>query len=195
MQWFECLAKYIKMDENGREKKATEIYLLDAVSFTEAESRIYKELQTMVSGEFTVSVIKKTRISEIIPSIVGDRWYKAKVTFITIDEESGKEKRTSQYVLIFSDDVKNATDNITEAMQGQMADFTVTSVSESKIVDVFPYSGKKEKQEIKETECTIIDTGEHITVIEEKFGVFFCPANACSYNYDELCFDRVIQVN
>ena len=75
--WFECTAKYIKMDENGHEKKASETYMLDAISFTEAESRIYKELQTMVSGEFMVSKISKTRISEIIPSDNGDRWYKA----------------------------------------------------------------------------------------------------------------------
>jgi hypothetical protein len=99
--WFECTAKYIKMDESGHEKIVSETYLLDSVSFTEAESRIYKELQTMVSGEFTVSKIAKTRISEIIPADNGDRWFKAKVTFISIDEESGKEKRTSQAVLSF----------------------------------------------------------------------------------------------
>ena len=117
--WFECTAKYIKMDETGHEKKASETYLLDAISFTEAESRIYKELQTMVSGEFVVSRIAKTRISEIIPSDNGDRWYKAKVTFITVDEESGKEKRVSQSVLVFSDNVKEAYDQIIVAMEGR----------------------------------------------------------------------------
>ena len=137
--WFECTAKYIKMDENGREKKASETYLLDAVSFTEAESRIYKELQTMVSGEFMVSKIAKTRISEIIPSETGDRWYKAKVAFITIDEESGKEKRTAQMVLVFSNNVKEAFDQIIEAMQGMMADFEICGINESTIMDVFPY--------------------------------------------------------
>jgi len=138
--WFECTAKYIKMDENGHEKKASETYMLDAISFTEAESRIYKELQTMVSGEFMVSKISKTRISEIIPSDNGDRWYKAKVAFITIDEESGKEKRTSQLVLVFSDNVKDAYDQIIEAMQGMMADFEISGINESTILDVFPYS-------------------------------------------------------
>ena len=138
--WFECTAKYVKMDENGHEKKATETYLLDAVSFTEAEARTYKELQTMVSGEFTTWGIKRTNISEIIPSETGDSWYKSKVSFITIDEESGKEKRTSQYVLVFSDNVKNAYDQIIETMQGMMADFEISSIAESKILDVFPYS-------------------------------------------------------
>jgi len=138
--WFECTAKYIKMDENGHEKKASETYMLDAISFTEAESRIYKELQTMVSGEFMVSKISKTRISEIIPSDNGDRWYKARVTFITVDEESGKEKRTSQTVLVFSDNIKEAYDQIIEAMQGMMADFEISGINESTILDVFPYS-------------------------------------------------------
>jgi len=141
--WFECTAKYIKMDENGHEKKASETYLLDAISFTEAESRIYKELQTMVSGEFTVSKIAKTRISEIIPSDNGDRWYKAKVTFITVDEESGKEKKVAQFVLVFSDSIKEAYDQIIEAMQGMMADFEISGINESTILDVFPYLNEK----------------------------------------------------
>ena len=141
--WFECTAKYIKMDETGHEKKASETYLLDAISFTEAESRIYKELQTMVSGEFIVSRIAKTRISEIIPSDNGDRWYKAKVTFITVDEESGKEKRVSQSVLVFSDNVKEAYDQIIVAMEGMMADFEISGINESTILDVFPYLADK----------------------------------------------------
>jgi hypothetical protein len=147
--WFECTAKYNKMDENGYEKKVSETYLLDAVSFTEAESRIYKELQTMVSGEFTVSKIAKTRIAEIIPSENGDRWYKSKVTFITVDEESGKEKRTSQNVLVNSVNVKEAYDQVIEAMQGMMADFEVSGITESSIMDVFPYEVDKVPDNLK----------------------------------------------
>jgi hypothetical protein len=143
--WFECTAKYIKMDDTGHEKKASETYLLDAISFTEAESRIYKELQTMVSGEFVVSKIAKTRISEIIPSDNGDRWYKARVAFITVDEESGKEKRIAQFVLVFSSSIKEAYDQIITAMEGMMADFEITGINESTILDVFPYlTGKDE---------------------------------------------------
>jgi hypothetical protein len=137
--WFECTAKYIKMDQNGHERKASETYLLDALSFTEAESRIYKELQTMVSGEFIVSKIAKTNISEIIPADNGDRWYKAKVGFIMVDEESGKEKRVAQCVLVFSDSTENASKQIVEAMNGMMADFEIVGINESTILDVFPY--------------------------------------------------------
>ena len=137
--WFECTAKYIKMDENGHEKKASETYMLDAISFTEAESRIYKELEKMVSGEFSVHKIAKTRISEIIPSDFGDRWYKARVAFITIDEETGKEKRVAQSILVFSGDIKSAFDQINQSMQGMMVDFVITGIAESTILDVFPY--------------------------------------------------------
>lgn len=143
--WFECTAKYIKMDDTGHEKKASETYLLDAISFTEAESRIYKELQTMVSGEFVVSKIAKTRISEIIPSDNGDRWYKARVAFITVDEESGKEKRIAQFVLVFSSSIKEAYDQIITAMEGMMADFEITGINESTILDVFPYLAGKDE--------------------------------------------------
>ena len=143
--WFECTAKYSKTDESGREKTVSETYLLDAVSFTEAETRIYKELVSMVSGEFSVTRISRTKLAEIIPSETGDRWYKAKVTFITFDEESGKEKRVSQFVLVFSDNVRNAYDQVIEAMKGMMADFEIGGITESPIVDVFPYVPEVQK--------------------------------------------------
>lgn len=142
--WFECTAKYIKIDENGREKKVSESYLLDALSFTEAENRIYKELESMVSGEFNVSKIAKTNIAEIISSDDGDRWFKAKVAFISIDEESGKEKRTAQYVLVLAKTVKDAFEKVIDNMQGMMADFEISAISESTIMDIFPYLSDKD---------------------------------------------------
>ena len=155
--WFECTAKYSKMGEDGREKKVSETYLLDAVSFTEAETRIYKELVSMVSGEFTVTRISKTKLAEIIPSEVGDRWYKAKVTFITFDEESGKEKRVSQFVLVFSDNVKDAYDQVIEAMKGMMADFEIGGITESPIIDVFPYVPEAQKMPDNFTKIINVD--------------------------------------
>jgi len=142
--WFECKAKYVKIDENGREKKVNEAYLLDAVSFTEAESRIYKELETMVRGDFTVTKIAKTNVAEIIPSEDGDRWFKAKVSFISVDEESGKEKRTAQYILVLAKTVRDAYEKVVENMQGMMVDFEINAVNESPIMDVFPYFGRDE---------------------------------------------------
>lgn len=127
------------MDERGHERKVSETYLLDAVSFTEAEARIYKELQSMISGELLVSKIIRTNVTEIIPSSIGNRWYKAKVNFITIDENTGKEKRVSQFVLAFSDTTKMADELITQSMDGMMCDFEIASITESTIMDVLSY--------------------------------------------------------
>jgi hypothetical protein len=99
----------------------------------------------MVSGEFSVTRISRTNLAEIIPSETGDRWYKAKVTFITFDEENGKEKRVSQFVLVFSTTVRNAFDQVIEAMKGMMADFEISGITESPIVDVFPYIPEVQK--------------------------------------------------
>lgn len=199
--YFESTAKFIRKDENGHERKVTETYLLDSESFTEAEAGTYKELQEMVSGEFITWSIKRTNISEIIPCAVGDRWYKAKVNFITVDEVSGKEKRTSQYVLVYSDNAKNAYDQVIDATKGIMADFEISAISESKILDVFPFDGaekvipknlKPVKLPIKfgDTEArsvTVIKTGQEITVWKDG-DMFFCPENVESYTMEELEF-------
>lgn len=137
--WFEITAKYIKMDDSGHEKKVTETYLLDAVSFSEAEARIYNELGKLISGEFSVRKISITNISEIIPSSSGDRYFKGKISFITIHEETGKEKRVSQNVLVEASTVEEADKLIKDAMNGMMTDFEIKSISESNILDVFPY--------------------------------------------------------
>ena len=167
--WFECTVKYNKIDETGREKKVIESYLLDAISFTEAESRIYKELQTMISGEFTVSRIAKTKISEIVPSDNGDRWYKAKVAFITVDDESGKEKRVMQNILVFSDNIKEVYDQIIETMQGMMADFEISGINESTIMDVFPYDEQKIPENFKS--LSSFDTVTEINELPETVAV------------------------
>ena len=137
--WFEVGLKYSKIGEDGREKKVSEVYLIDAVTFGEAETRAYKELESMISGEIKVMKISRTNLSEIIPDAHGDRWFKGKVTFITFDEQSGKEKRVSQLVLVYADSVDASDKKIKDAMKGMMADFEITAISESPIVDVFPY--------------------------------------------------------
>jgi hypothetical protein len=148
------------MDENGREKKVTESYLLDAVSFTEAEARIYKELQQMISGEFSVRKIAITNYSEIIAENVGDRWFKGKLNFIIVNEETGKEKKTAQTILVFAETVEQTDKYIKEAMEGMMAPFEIASISETKIIEVFPYV----------EESKVVDNDEFIPVIFRRTG-------------------------
>ena len=140
--WFECKVKYDKMMENGMQKKVTEPYMVDALSFTEAEARIIEEMTPFISGEFLVSGIKRSNISELFYNEVGDKWFKCKVNFITLDEKSGSEKRTASYMLVYASTVDEADKNLKEGMKGTLADYEIESIKETKIMDVYPYNSK-----------------------------------------------------
>lgn len=145
--WFECKVSYMKMLENGMQKKVTEPYLVDALSFTEAEARIIEEMKPYITGDFTVTDIKRARLSELFFNENGDRFYKIKVYFITLDEKSGAEKKTAVQMLSQASDLKEAIAVLEEGMKGTMADYTIASVSETMIMDVFPFSLSDSKTE------------------------------------------------
>lgn len=137
---FECKVKYEKIDEqSGKEKKVSETYLIDAVSFTEAESRIYKEMESMIRGEFVVTNIRKANYTEIFENEDGDIWYKSKISFASVDEKSGKEKKVSNQILVLASNVKDAFDKIHQGMGGMTIDFDINAIAESPILDFFPY--------------------------------------------------------
>ena len=140
--WFECKIRYEKIMENGMQKKVTEPYLVDALSFTEAEARIIEEITPFISGEFTVSDIKRANYSELFSSDEGqtDRWFKCKLVFITLDEKSGAEKKTSTQVLVQAADLRDAVKKLDEGMKGTMADYQIASVAETPLMDVYPYA-------------------------------------------------------
>lgn len=142
--WFECKIRYEKLLENGMQKKVTEPYLLDALSFTEAEARIIEEMKPFISGEFTVSAIKRANYSELFPSEeeTADRWYKVRLAFVTLDETSRSEKRTHTNMLVQAKDTDDAVLKLHECMKGTIADYEIVSVSETKIIDVFVYKNE-----------------------------------------------------
>ena len=140
--WFECKIRYEKIMENGMNKKVTEPYLVDALSFTEAEARIIEEMAPFISGEFTVADIKRANYSELFENETGDRWYKCKLLFITLDEKSGAEKKVSSQVLVQANDLREAVKSLDEGMKGTMADYVIASVAETSIMDVYPYSAE-----------------------------------------------------
>lgn len=144
--WFECKIKYDKMLETGIQKTVNEPYLVDALSFTEAEARIIEEIKPFISGEFTISAVKRANYSEIFWDETGDRFFKVKTNFITIDEKSAVEKKTSTYILVQASDFKNAYDNFMEGMKGTLADFEIASINETLIMDVFKFSVDAGKQ-------------------------------------------------
>src|SRR5690606_18423920 len=146
--WYECKVKYRKTHETGEQKVTTESYLLDAISYTEAEARINEEMAAYTSEEFLITNIKVANFSEVHPYENSDRWFRSKVALIAYDEESGKERKTNMYLLVQANDVKEAYDNTITAMKGTMGDYTIPAIAESPIMDVFPYfSGEEEEFE------------------------------------------------
>lgn len=137
---FECKVKYEKIDEqSGRNKKVTETYLVDAVSFTEAETRIYKEMQIMIRGEFVVKAVRKANYTEVFINSACDKWFKSRISFASVDEKSGKEKKVSNYILVTANNVKEAFDMIIVGMNDMTVDFDINAIVESPILDFFPY--------------------------------------------------------
>ena len=136
--WFECKVRYDKLQENGAVKKVNEPYLVDALTFTEAESRIIEKMTPYISGEFSISAVKKTKISEIFFDDNGDRYYMFKVNFITLDEKSGMEKRSASNILVQASDLEDALKRFKEGMNGTLADFEIASIAETMLMDVYP---------------------------------------------------------
>lgn len=136
-QWIEVRARYDKMMENGSVKKVTEPYLADALSCTEAEAIVTEELQPFISGDFRISSVVTTKIAEIFWDGTGDKFYKVKINFITIDENTETEKKTASYILVQASSFKEAYDNFIDGMRGTMADYEIVAITETKLVEVY----------------------------------------------------------
>ncbi|WP_031429020.1 DUF4494 domain-containing protein [Flavimarina sp. Hel_I_48] len=149
--WYECKVKYRKLDEaSGTQKVKTEPFLVDAISYTEAESRITEEMTAYLKEgeEIYITNIKIANYAEIHPFENADRWFKAKVALIALDENSGKERKTNIYLLVQANDVKEAYENTETMMKDTMGEYSIPAISESPIMDVFPYfSGDEDESE------------------------------------------------
>lgn len=141
MELFEVKVKYDKVVENGLIKKIPEQYVVDALSFTEAEERITAEVSVFSSGEFEVTDIKKARITEVIEAddAAADKWYKARVAFIIIDEKTEKEKRAMQTMLVQGTSLETALDTLRTWLSRGMGDWVIAGITETQIMDVLRY--------------------------------------------------------
>lgn len=119
-------------------KKANDAYLVDALSFTEAEARIIEMIKPYMSGEFSISAVKKTKISEIFWDETGDRFYLVKVMFIQIDEKTAVEKKSASLILVQASDFAGALENFLKGMKGSAADYEIAAITETPLMDVFP---------------------------------------------------------
>ena len=139
MNLFECKIRCEKVAENGLTKSVTEQYLIDALSFTEAEARIIEQMQPYITGEFLVTDIKRVSYEEVLfnDNEVADKWFKCKLVFITIDERTGAEKKTSSIILVQASDINEAVKKIDECMKA--VEYRQLEVRETAIIDVFIY--------------------------------------------------------
>lgn len=174
MNYLETKIKYEKTLEEGKIIKVSEQYLVDALSFTEAEKRINEEMKPFISGEFIVDTIKRAKINELFPSESGDKWFKSKVFFVSIDEEKGVEKKTPCTMYVQANDIKEAEANLKEGMKGTLADYEIASITETKILDVFNYTvtvDKASENGDKSATITCEVNGADISIIDVDFEV------------------------
>ena len=134
--YFECKVTFLKTLDNGKEKKVTECYIVNAVSFTDAEAKVIHHVQDVITGLFEVKSIRKYKVAEIVPSELGDIYFKCKLNFITLDEKSGAEKKTAVYMLVNAENLDKAKTMLVEYMKGTMCDYVIEKIEETKIMAV-----------------------------------------------------------
>lgn len=146
--WYETTVRYEKTMEDGMQKKISELYVVDAVSFGDAEQSIASEMSAYVSGELEIKNINPAAYGEIFFSENSndDRWYKAKLQFITLDEKSGKEKRSNVNYLVQAANMNGAIKNIDTVMGGTMIDYVIANISETRIMDVYEHNAPKKQE-------------------------------------------------
>lgn len=138
-QLFETKIRYDKIQENGAVKKVTEAYLVDALTFTEAEARIIEEMTPYISGDFSVVAIKRTKIAEVFWNPEAEKWWTVKVNFITLDDKTGVEKKSASLILVQADDDASAREKFNEGMRDTMADYEIAGINETNYLEVFKY--------------------------------------------------------
>lgn len=144
--WFLCKVKYAKENEEGLLKSISEQYLVDAVSFTEAEAILYDRLGSQIRGDFQVTGISKSNIVDVFYFEDTEVWHKCKISYLVADGDNGKEKKVTQYMIVTAEDVRQAYDRIQESLSNMLVSFRVPEITESSIVEVFPF----EKDEVAE---------------------------------------------
>lgn len=139
-RYFLSTVRYEKMMENGMTKTVNEQYLFDAISFGEAETRTVYELTAYIGGEFSIPKISSPRFTELMLSneANADRYYKVKAVFITLDEKTSTEKKTTFFYLVQAQNFKDAYNRFIEGMKSTMMDYEIVSIVETQILDYFP---------------------------------------------------------
>ena len=136
MNYFECKISYEKQMEDGKTKKVSELYLIEAISFSEAESIMLYQLAQWYAGEAKIETLKRDKVAEIFEADA-EKIYRVKVNFITLDETSGKEKKNAVYMLVYADSIEKARQEHEHGMKETMSDYEVEKIEETKLVEIF----------------------------------------------------------
>ncbi|MEP2025240.1 MAG: DUF4494 domain-containing protein [Reichenbachiella sp.] len=163
--WYQCKAKYGKENEEGIVKQTSELHLVDAVSYTDAESRIYGAMERTVSGEFQIMTISKTNIGEVINFEDADYWYKCKVQYSTVDGDSEKEVKITTYILTSAESVKDAYEKVEQSLDNMLVPFEISSIAKTNIVEVFP---EMDEEEIPANLTPLADTQDEVLEEDEE---------------------------
>lgn len=178
--WFSTKVKYQKIDEHGKQVRANETYLVEAINFTEAETRIFEMMEQYGNADILVAGITKTNFSEIVNYEDGQYWYKAKVSWEDFDENSGKISKITNYMLVAANSVKQCFERVEDNLQSMAVPFDIPSISISPILDVFPLFNGEEEETIPDNLTPVSDfENESITQIESEAHV------EVSYEEDE----------
>ena len=158
MNYFEVKVKYDKTQEDGMQKKVTETYLVDALSFSECEDRIIDEMKVYISGEFEVNAIQKAKYNELVESVdtSADKWYKCKLLFITLDEKTEKEKKSAVHYLVQGSSLENAKNNMVKFMSTSSIDYEFVEIKETPIMDVLHHKvGNSSNDVLENTQSNV----------------------------------------
>lgn len=138
-KWYLCKVSYERQADSMGMKKVTECYLVDALSFTEAEARIVKVISPFVSvGELEVVNIRPMRLAEILlGEVVGGKYYRAKVDLTTVDS-NGHERKTGSAMIVQAHNLLEATRRLIAHLDGSLFDYELVSVVELDILEVYP---------------------------------------------------------
>lgn len=137
-QWFQTKVKFLKQTDNGLVKAVTEQYLVDAMSFTEAEARVNMEVADN-QRELTMMSITKSNVTEVVFYGDTELWHKAKLTYIVADEDAEKEKKVTTYLLVNADNVHEAYERVEEHLKEMLVPYRIPKIEETPIVEVYPF--------------------------------------------------------
>ena len=182
--WFTVKVKYTKQLDNGALKRVSEPYLLAAMTFTDAEARIYEELGKIIRGEFNVVGITRTEIHDIFAYDDVDLWYKVKIKYESADADSEKAKKVTQNFLVSANSVKEAYERIKESLSTLLVDFEIPSIMVSPIVEIFPYAENLDK-EISRTPIEKVEVEEEEEDNSSKGGGVFSSSGSDVDDEDE----------